>query len=244
MRPADLLTDLIDLVLARACLDCDRLGRVLCSPCLEHRRGRLRTQVLPSGLPVTAALDYVPDGRELVVAYKEHGTRALAPMLGALLADAVCAALDSAAPDPGVGTRALLVPVPAHRRAHRGFDALGGIVRHAVPALRERGRRVEVARPVRGGGAYRPLKELGRDDRRRAVAGAFVLHPQVAARVAAAQCPLIVVDDVVTTGATVERIATLLSASGCPVTAVASVALVSPGTPAPNRARARPTLPR
>ena len=67
MRPTDLATDLLDLVLARACLDCERLGRVLCSACLERRRGRIRNQVLPSGLTATAALEYVPDGRELVL---------------------------------------------------------------------------------------------------------------------------------------------------------------------------------
>jgi predicted amidophosphoribosyltransferase len=160
-------------------------------------------------------------------------------MLGVLLADAVCAGLD-----PDVGTRTLLVPVPSHRRSRRGFDAVGGIVRHTVPALRARGWRIEVARPVRGVGAYLPLKELGRDERRRAVAGAFAIDPRIAARAAAARCPVIVVDDVVTTGATVDRIATMLASAGCPVTGVASVALVSPGTPAPSRAPARPTLQR
>jgi len=239
MRPTDLATDLLDLVLARACLDCERLGRVLCSACLERRRGRIRNQVLPSGLTATAALEYVPDGRELVIAYKEHGTRALAPMLGVLLADAIAAARVTAG-----GAGCLLVPVPSHRRSRRGFDALGGIVRHAVPALRARGLRVEVARPVRGRGAYAPLKKLGREARRTAVAGAFRLDSAVVTRVTAAHRPLLVVDDVVTTGATVERIAAMLSAAGCPVTGVAAVALVSPGRPAPSHAPARPTLPR
>ena len=239
MRPADLVTDLLDLVLARACLDCDEPGRVLCVPCLEDRRGHLRRGVLESGLPVTAALDYVPHGRELVVAYKEHGTRALAPMLGVLLADAVGAAANAR---DGAGL--LLVPVPSHRRSRRGFDALGGIVRHAVPELRERGMRVDVIRPVRRRSGHVPLKELGRDERRRAVADAFRVDPAVAARAVAQRRPVIVVDDVVTTGATVERLATVLAAAGCPPSGAASVALVSPGRPAPSRAPARPTHPR
>jgi len=239
MPPAALVTDLLDLVLARACLDCEHPGRVLCTPCLEHRRGRVRRDVLPSGLPVTAALDYVPDGRELVVAYKEHGTRALAPMLGVLLADAVRAAMD-----PGNGGRVLLVPVPAHRRSRRGFDALGGIVRHAVPDLRARGARVEVIRAVRGLGAPVPLKELGRHERREAVAGAFRLDPAVVVRAVHEAGGVLIVDDVVTTGATAERIAALLTTAGVAVTGVASVALVSPGRPGPSRAPARPRPPR
>ena len=89
-----------------------------------------------------------------------------------------------------------------------------------------------------------PLKELGRDERRDAVAGAFRLHATVAADAAARRCPVLIVDDVGTTGATVERIATLLATAGCAVSGVASVALVSPGRPAPSHAPARPTPPR
>lgn len=237
MRTADLVTDLLDLVLARACLDCEEPGHALCSTCLRGRRGRVLHEVLPSGLAVTAALDYASDGRELVIAYKEHGTRALAPMLGVLLADAVAAARATAQE-----REFLLVPVPSHRRSRRGFDALGGIVRHATPELRARGLPVRVARPVRGRGAYAPLKQLGRDERRVAVQGAFTVDARVVQRMSAEPLPLLIVDDVVTTGATVDRLAALLSAAGLSVSGAAAVALVSPGRPGPTPAPARPTL--
>lgn len=236
MRPADLVTDLLDLVLARACLDCDEPGRVLCEECMNLRRGRVRHLTLGSGLPVAAALDYASSGQELVLAYKEHGMRALAPMLGTLLADAV-----AESPSVRLVRQACLVPVPAHRRARRGFDALDGIVRHAVPDLRGRGVRVTVLRPVRARGRSVPLKTLGRDDRRQAVRSAFGLAPGGTARARAVRLPVLVVDDVVTTGATIEQVAALLAGAGVPVAGAAAVAAVSPDRWGPSLG---PSLPR
>jgi predicted amidophosphoribosyltransferase len=236
VRPADLVTDLLDLVLARACLDCDEPGRVLCGPCLDARRGHVRHQTLGSGLDVAAALDYASAGQQLVIGYKEHGTRALAPMLGTLLADAV-----ASSPSVQAMRGARLVPVPAHRRSRRGFDALGGIVRHAVSDLRASGIRAEVLHPVRARGRSVPLKTLGRDERRLAVRSAFALAPRATARVLAGRLPLLVVDDVATTGATIEQVAALLSSAGVQVAGAAVVAAVSPGRPAPILAPAPPT---
>jgi predicted amidophosphoribosyltransferase len=236
VRPSDVVTDLLDLVLARACLDCDEPGRVLCHDCLGTRRGTVRQHVLASGLTVAAALDYASSGRDLVLAYKEHGTRALAPMLGTLLADAV-----AGSPSVQAMRGARLVPVPAHRRSRRGFDALRGIVRHAVSDLRDRGIRTEVLHPLRAGGRSVPLKTLGRDERRLAVRGAFALSPRATARALAGRLPLLVVDDVATTGATIEQVATLIEAAGVPVEGAAVVAAVSPGRRAPILGPAPPT---
>lgn len=239
VRHPSLATDLADLVLARACHVCHRPGRVLCGPCLSRLRGAVRDVDLPGLPPLMAALPYEGAGSHLVLEYKERGNRALAPMLGVLLADAVRAHLD-----PRGRRRVLLVPVPAHRRAARGFDALGGIVSRASRELDRLGTAAAVARPVRAASAYRPLKGLARDDRRRSVADAFAADGAEARRTLVARCPVIVVDDVATTGATIGEVVRVLSAAGVRVDASAVIAVASRDTwassPGPVRSRSRP----
>lgn len=241
-----LLTDLVDLALGRACIDCDRPGRVLCDTCLR----RLRAQDLltdgPPGLPpIAAALAYEgspasgSDGRRLVLAYKEDGIRALAPMLGVLLADAVRAQLAELA-----CRRCLLVPVPGHRRARRGFDALGDVVRWAQRDLVRHGSETEIVRPLRAAAAYRPLKELSRDERRDAVANAFAVAGDHVMGLRRPRAPVLVVDDVVTTGATVGEVVRVLADARIRTHGIAAIALANRDTSAPIRARARPTFPR
>lgn len=185
-------------------------------------------------VPASAALPYEGPGRQLVVDYKERGTRSLAPFLGGLLGEAVAWHLPHV-DDQGV----LLVRVPGHRRSRRGFDALGPIVRGALHHLTQSGYRAASAPLVVPARGYSPLKELGRDARRQAVAGAFRAHGRpLPARGAHAR--VIVVDDVLTSGATTGEAVRALQAGGIPVTGVAVVAAVSRDTSATSRARAQP----
>ncbi len=211
----DCTTDATDLILARRCVRCDRPGRALCASCLEDLRGHVgRVSTLPQAPPAFAALPYDAGGRDLVVPYKEHGQRALAPMLGLLLADAVEAALRERG-----RASAILVPVPPHPRSERGFDPVGGILRFAVPAVRQRGFRVRVehvVRATRGGGAMKTLDSHQRQQRAHSLFHArrrgWVLDH-----------PLLVVDDVVTTGSTVAAMRDVLASTGAEVLAAAAV---------------------
>lgn len=235
MRLPALVEDAVDLVLARTCELCDDPGRVLCRTCWSVLRGRAASAGMIGPVPASAALPYDGPGGDLVIAYKERGIRSLAPYLGGLLADAVGWHL-AADPDRAV----VLARVPAHRRSRRGFDALGPIVGAALDHLAHRGRRAVAAPLVVPARGYVPLKELGRDDRHRAVAGAFRAAP----RGLPGGLPdphVIVVDDVLTSGATTGEAVRALQASGVPVTGVAVVAAVSRGTSAPSPAPAPPT---
>lgn len=235
MPVSDLLTDALDLVLARACLTCGRLGRTLCPDCLTALRGRAGVHPEASGLPtVAAALPYDGPARRILIEYKERANRSLAPMLGVLLADAVRALV----PDPA-HSGVLLVPVPGHRRPSRGFDALGAIVAGCVRELSAHGCTVRNARVLRTDVPHRALKGMGRDERRAAVTGTFGVDRHVRARLP--RGPIVVVDDILTTGATAGEAVRALSAIGLTVTGVAVVAAASRDTSATSRGPARPT---
>lgn len=218
MRPADLVTDLLDLVLGRACLECDRLGPVLCDGCLGRLRGRVVSVPHPVVARAAAALPY-DEGGPLVLAYKERRLLSLAPMLGVLLADAVADQLEWLDAD-----RVVIVPVPSHPRPARGFDAVGRLVSHARRHLRDRGVEVTVADDVIAARRHRPLKALSREDRLREAQGAFGLRSR---RTVPAAGPVLVVDDVLTTGATTTAVVRALADAGVGVHGIAAVAAVT-----------------
>ena len=237
MRPRDLLTDVADLVLGRRCLLCEAIGTALCTDCLRACAAGSSTSRRSSGLPrATAALAYSDEGRTLIIEYKERGNRGLTPMLGALLADALAPHLTVRSGPTSV------VPVPSHRWSARGFDALGGIARAASHSLAARGTAVHVQPWLQTVSAYRPLKDLSRAERRLRIEGAFRVPARVRRRVARQEVGrVIVVDDVLTTGATLSEAVRALTAAGIPVAGVAVVAWASRDTWATSRAPARPT---
>jgi ComF family protein len=123
------------------------------------------------------------------------------PLLAALIAEAL-----EARPIPDL-TDAVLVPVPLHRRRQRvrGYNQAVEIAR---PLARRLGCRLDTALLDRGR-ATREQSSLSARERRRNVAGAFRLRrpPDFTHG--------IVVDDVVTTGATSREVARLLRHAGC-----------------------------
>lgn len=218
-------TDLADLVLGRACVLCAAPGRSLCRPCLASVRlhsgapSALLGEFDPGGpTPLHFALAYRGAGARLILGYKEHGLTSLAPALGVLLADAVVAAADTLdAADP-----IRLVPIPTARRPRRGFDALGRVLTASERDLDRRGVPSRTLRILEQTAAHRPLKSLDRRGRWSAVRNSLHLRPGVVP--GRPTGPVIVVDDVVTTGATVGEAIRVLRGSGIQVAAVAAVA--------------------
>jgi predicted amidophosphoribosyltransferase len=212
----DLATALLDLVLPRRCAGCAEPGAGLCPPCRDLLAGPPLGLVLdgPGALPPLAAAGlYDGPVRGVVLAHKEHGRLALARPLGAALAGAVAAL----APPPGT----VLVPVPSARRAvrARGHDHARRL--SAVAA----GRLTLASRPLLG--QVRPVADaagLGAAARAANVRGAL------AARRPAPGVTAVVVDDVVTTGATLRESVRALRAAGAAVHGCAVVAV----TPLPG----------
>ena len=200
---------LADLVLPRTCAGCGVPGAVLCPSCAGLLAvPRLATpRRFPWGFPPTVAAGaYSGPVRPVVNAFKEQGRAELARPLGAALALAV-AAVVSAAP----GRRpVLLVPVPSSAAAlrTRGRDHVQELATRAVVELRAAGLAAGEARLLRRRGRVRDSAGLSAAARRANLAGSFELDPALAPLRGAL---LVLVDDVVTSGATLTEAAAALS---------------------------------
>jgi predicted amidophosphoribosyltransferase len=232
---------LLDLVVPVACAGCRTPGHVLCPRCstaLSRLPEAVSPAPRPAGLPrVVAAAAYDGSVRATVLAHKEHGVLRLAGPLGASLARAVTTLLDSVDDVSRVMGRAvLLVPVPSTRTSvrSRGHDPTLRMARRAARSLRRLGRggstsaggalvpHVHVVRGLTHARAVRDQAGLGTRARAANLAGALRAVPR---RVSALRGGTVVlVDDVVTSGATLAEAARALGAAGVPVLGAAVVA--------------------
>ncbi len=190
--------DVLALLLAASCPGCDRGGTLLCDGCRMLLRADPREARTPQGMLVHAALRYEGVPARAIRRLKEEGATMLAHPLGAALA----AVLRPHA------RKALVVPVPTSRSAfrRRGYRVPDLLVRRAGLTAHR------ILRPTRRTGDQR---ELGREARARNVAGSMRALAGRGRRV-------VIVDDVVTTGATLDEAARALRAAGfVPVSAVA-----------------------
>ncbi|MDG4793164.1 phosphoribosyltransferase family protein [Micromonospora sp. WMMD1082] len=220
-----LWADLADLVLPTECAGCrDRrpgLRHGVCPDCVTALRslrpGPVRPDPAPPDLPPCHALGaYGGPLRETLLAYKEHGRHALARPLGILLAEVVAAAVGPAHP-------VLLVPVPdtpAAARARYG-DHLGRLARHCARRLRAAGWPVRVHRPVRA--SPRP-DSVTLDSAGRAAAATAAFQVRPGTRPAPRGSRVVLLDDIVTTGATVAAVSRALTAHGLAPSAAAVLA--------------------
>lgn len=175
----------------------------------------------------TSAGEYAPPLRALVVDHKEHGRLALARPLGRLLATAV---LDAWRASRGSAWPPVLqlVPVPSHPAVvrSRGHDPLLRVSRASAAALRRDGARAGVVPLLRV--AARPGDQAGLDaqERARNVHGRFeVRTPRRGAdRPALGRVPVVLVDDVITTGATLREAQRALAEAGIVPIGAATVA--------------------
>ena len=195
------LAAVLDLLLPLACAGCRGPAGPLCSDCLARLDRRpVRCRPRNGCPPVWAAGPYAGLDRRVLLAFKERGTDDLAAPLGARVAAAYAAA-GWARPDT------LLVPVPG-RGPPRGPVAR---LAHACVAAAGGDRAGRVAELLRYGRRTRPQVGLGRAARRANRHGVLTAAWTPAAR---RGCRAVVVDDVLTTGATVAEATRALRAEG------------------------------
>jgi len=144
-------------------------------------------------------LSFVSPVRELVHDLKFRRNMAVAPLLSSLLAERVAA-------EPG-GRPQVLLPVPLHktRLRERGFNQAVEIAR---PLARELGIPLDVAAGRRARKTIPQSQLEGAAARRENLRGAFLVPGEVKG------LHLALVDDVVTTGATVGELAAALIREG------------------------------
>ena len=246
-RPAArALAALGDLAVPLLCGGCGAPGTPWCPTCgaaLARATGsprivggRAGAACSPDG-PVVAAGRYEGIVREALVGFKDHGRRDLLDVLASPLRAAILTAL-AVRPDTGVVLPVVPAPSSARSRRERGDVPTHLLVRRALVGLDVLTGRACVWAPVLRHG--RPVGDqvgLTRAARARNTDHAFTLDVRaVRALGGLAGRDLLVVDDVVTSGATArECVRVLREAGGRPV-AVAALA----ATPAhPDRPRGR-----
>lgn len=211
------MSALLDLLLPPRCPGCGLEGAVLCDACTEPLARRLDEPAgAPIGLPVRMPANIVQlewcaaftgPPRAAIHALKYDGERRLVRPLAEMLAARWRRA--------GAGG-SVLVPVPVHvaRLRDRGFDQAVLLARALGPMLG-----LPVVEAVARQESTRAQHALGQQDRSRNVQHAFACRQDAVASVRGRW--VILIDDVVTTGATIASCAEALRRAG--VTAVSAL---------------------
>jgi ComF family protein len=222
----------LDLAFPAACAGCGREGAPLCARCLPALDARLE---LPAGTPIGMPADLPYPLVQLEWCAPFHGA-----VRGALhelkyagerrharpLGEAVARRWDRA----GQGAT-LVVPVPVHadRERQRGYDQAALIAEVAARSLG-----LPFMRALERARSTVAQFELGREDRAANVEGAFRLRQdarerqdapgRLEARAAVAGRWVLLVDDVITTGATLSACALVLEDAGALAVSAITVA--------------------
>jgi len=208
----DLLGTLVDLVVPRVCALCGELDVVVCQSCdlrIRESGPVMRTLALPEGVVVVhSALAAGPEILRLITFFKDTGRSDLATYLGGLLREAWVTHQTLAAESSEAERQSrtgIVVVVPQSGRAYRrrGWDPAQNLARAAGCSI-ERVLEVQ-ARHV-------DQTTLKRDARWRNVSQTVRVSPERADIIRGRTVTII--DDVVTTGATMAEVARALTAAG------------------------------
>jgi ComF family protein len=200
----DLTTAAADLLLGAACPGCGRPAVALCATCaadIAPRPGVVRTEPVEVG----ASGEHAGVLRLAIVAWKEEGRSALLRPLAHLLAASVVEVADTTRP-------LVLVPMPTSRRSRmaRGADVVDELARCASGLLRAAGMDVTVRQALRLARGVADQSGLGAREREHNLRGALAASSvrDLDGRA------VVVVDDIVTTGATLRDAVRALAAAG------------------------------
>jgi predicted amidophosphoribosyltransferase len=210
---------MLDLVLPLECGGCGAPSTKWCAACarqlaVKADEPHLITPRVDPGVPVLSLGRYAGARRQAIVAVKEHGRADLI----APLAVALRAGLERLLTWGVVGTPLTIVPAPTRRSAarRRGGDPVTRMALAAAAGLRD----VDVLQALRLRALVRDSVGLSSADRQRNVAGRVKIsrHFEVLAN------DVLVVDDIVTTGATAGESIRVLRIAGAHVAGVLAIA--------------------
>lgn len=232
-RRPSLLAELADLVLPRPCPGCGA-AQPWCDGCAATLAGRPREPVVGDAtldafagrlpLPAFRALArYRGPVRAAIVAGKERGRRDLPPILGSALGEGLLR-LQAISVIP---RQAWLVAAPTRPAAarSRGGDPVLSMARAAAAVLAEHGSATGVAGCLRTGPGARDSVRLTAAERAVNLAGQVRVR---ASGLPPAGAAIVLVDDVLTTGATALASCAALATVGRSVCCVVTLAAVPP----------------
>lgn len=201
--------NLVDGIFDARCVGCHEWGTVACDRCVHQWTAEPRHTVTALGVPLVALGDYRGGLRAVILAAKHRGAHAIIRRLGASLRAAIRPFDD-----------AVVIPLPSSRS---GFLARGYGLSNVM--ARATGLPIADCLVMDDAGSQRGRH---RDERRARTMHLATRRPAVGTRV-------VLVDDVVTTGASVDAAVTACHQSGLRVVGVVVVASAR-YSPAPARA--------
>lgn len=224
-RLARLAADLLDVVAPRDCLACLAPGRTLCDRCTATLVGSapmLDRDRLGHPVAIGGWLDGVVG--VAVRGYKSGAGRGLADPLSLLLAQAVGLLQPPSSPRT---PQCHLVAIPPSLRARwdRGDDVLGRVVDRSVTRLSHSGmsiNRVSILQPAR---PIRDQRSLDSQGRQVNVIGSL----RVRRGSSLPSGPIIIVDDVLTTGSTLREATRALTEAGMGTRIIGAAVIAATG---------------
>jgi predicted amidophosphoribosyltransferase len=190
------LEEIVQLVFPGRCLGCHTLSSVICANCLEQWQvSKFKTKY--SELTVHSAILYTPVAAKIILAAKENGTATA----DQLLIQAIMGQIHTTAVDL---QRIRLVPIPSSKRSirSRGRSFMADIVRQISNQMG-----IPMLDCLELTGKTTDQSGLNRQQRLENMKGSMSMKTM-------ARGELILIDDVITTGATLKEAARALNSQG------------------------------
>lgn len=202
--------DALALLLPRGCAGCDAPDEIICPDCLSRMDHAIRRPISGFTQGVAACAFYEGLVRRAILAWKDHGDAECDRLLGLALGSLAVRCMADRANHKA---ELLIVPAPSssHSMRRRGRNHMMPLARAVARALSDEGvaaRAIPVLRSRRMRG--KSVQTFGRAQRAARVGGHITVIDTQGVR----GHDVVLVDDIITTGATMRQCAAVLAGAG------------------------------